>query len=390
MKSRSFRESHLQHILNAFDQSGGRPLDALLRDYFRLHTAIGSKDRKFLAETVYGVMRWRSLLDYLSEGAASWEKRCAVFLHTPWREQIENRAIPPHIRLSFPKPFYELLSSSLGEMQANTFCLQSNEPAPTTIRANALKISRNDLVEKWKGAPFHMRPCIHSPYGIQFDKRENFFGMAEFKEGLFEVQDEASQLVASLVSAKPGDLFLDYCAGSGGKTLAIAPQMGGRGQIFLHDIRPYALQEAKKRLKRAGIQNAQILPHDSRQHAALRGKMDWVLVDAPCTGTGTLRRNPDMKWKFDEEMLERLIQEQRAIFANALRYLKEGGHIVYATCSVLPQENHSQADYFLKNHPVESIGEPFASFPKKGEMDGFFGIVFKKNSATISPTEDSL
>ncbi len=122
--------------------------------------------------------------------------------------------------------------------------------------------------------------------------------MPEFKQGLFEVQDEGSQLIANLMDPTPGDQVMDYCAGSGGKTLAFAPKMQHRGQIYLHDIRPWALDEARKRLKRAGIQNAQVvLPEDPKLNK-LRGKMDWVLVDAPCTGSGTFRRNPDMKWKF--------------------------------------------------------------------------------------------
>ena len=202
--------------------------------------------------------------------------------------------------------------------------------------------------------------------------------MEEFKKGYFEVQDEASQLIAELIAIEPGMRFLDYCAGSGGKSLAIAPRLKERGQLFLHDIRPRALLEARKRLKRAGIQNAQLLPADSPNKRLLKMKMDWVLVDAPCTGTGTFRRNPDMKWKFEDQLLPRIIQEQREIFEEALSFLKPGGHIVYATCSVLPQENLHQAAYFLDRFPLEQIGEPFSSIPLTGEMDGFFGVVFKK------------
>jgi 16S rRNA C967 or C1407 C5-methylase (RsmB/RsmF family) len=195
---------------------------------------------------------------------------------------------------------------------------------------------------------------------------------------LFEVQDEASQLIADLVAAVPGDHVLDFCAGSGGKSLAIAPRMGCKGQLYLHDVRPAVLREAKKRLYRAGIQNAQILPHDASHKRSLKEVMDWVLVDAPCTGTGTLRRNPDMKWKFEESTLNRLIDEQRSIFREALNFVKPKGKIVYATCSVLPMENEWQAEFFEQNFGLKRLEPSFSSSPKKGGMDGFFGVVFTK------------
>jgi 16S rRNA (cytosine967-C5)-methyltransferase len=378
MMHRPFREHHLLQILNSFEGES-IPLDVFLRNYFRAHTAVGSKDRKEICETIYAIIRWRGLLDHIADAKTplSWETRfrgltklSQTLLHDP--------SIPPHIRVSFPKAFYQLLSDSLGEENAFQFCLSCNEPAPTTVRINLLKTTRSTVFENWKNR-FKVSLCRHSHVGIRFEEKINFFGMEEFKKGYFEVQDEASQLIASLVTLKPGDRFLDYCAGSGGKSLAIAPHLQGRGQLFLHDIRPQVLLEARKRLKRAGIQNAQPLPADSPNKPLLKMKMDWVLVDAPCTGTGTLRRNPDMKWKFDEQMLERLVQEQREIFEKALSFLKPGGHIVYATCSILPQENQHQAASFLKHFSLEQVGEPFSSFPAPGEMDGFFGVVFKKN-----------
>jgi 16S rRNA (cytosine967-C5)-methyltransferase len=371
-----FREHHLFRILTAFEGQK-LPLDVFLRDYFRAHKAVGSKDRKEICETIYGMIRWRGLLDFISGKPFSWENRYRAFSSFSPENYFSNPAIPSHVRVSFPKAFYQLLSDSLGEENAFQFCLACNAPAPTTIRVNELKISRQQLLEQWKDQ-FHIRPCQHAPSGIQFVEKINFFGLSEFKAGFFEVQDEASQLIAKLAAVQPGERFLDFCAGSGGKSLAIAPAMQGKGQLFLHDIRPGALVEAKKRLKRAGIQNAQLLPSDSPNRGRILEKMDWVLVDAPCSGTGTLRRNPDMKWKFEEGMLQRLVDEQRQIFQEALRFLKPGGHIVYATCSILPQENTQQANYFLECFPLEQIGEAFTSIPKQGEMDGFFGVVFKK------------
>jgi 16S rRNA (cytosine967-C5)-methyltransferase len=372
---RPFREHHLLQILSSFETQTF-PLDLFLRNYFRAHTAVGSKDRKEICDTIYAMIRWRGLLDHICAKPPSWENRLQAFAKLSPHFHSDP-SLPPHIRVSFPKSFYQLLSESLGEEAAFKFCLICNAPAPTTVRVNLLKTTREALLEQWKDR-YRVSACLHSPVGIQFEEKVNFFGMDEFKNGYFEVQDEGSQLISDLVAIEPGMRFLDYCAGSGGKSLAIAPRLCGKGQLLLHDIRPQVLLEAKKRLKRAGIQNVQLLPPDSPNKALLKWKIDWVLVDAPCTGTGTLRRNPDMKWKFDNEMLERIVQEQRQIFDAALYFLKPGGHIVYATCSVLPQENHTQAAYFLEHYPLEQVREPFSSIPAPGGMDGFFGVVFKK------------
>ncbi len=373
----SFRDHHLLSILHLFDGET-LPLDIFLRYYFRVHTAVGSKDRKEICDKVYGMVRWRGLLDHLIKEPLSWEARLQAYASPLFEKSKQNPLLPPHIRVSFPQDFYTLLTTSLGESKAEEFCLSSNESAPTTVRVNLLKTTRETLLNKWKRS-YLISPCSHSHTAIRFEEKINFFATEEFKAGEFEVQDEASQLIAGLVDIKPGERFLDYCAGSGGKSLAVAPKLPRKGELFLHDIRTRSLQEAKKRLKRAGIQNVQLLPYDSPNKLRLKGKMDWVLVDAPCTGTGTLRRNPDMKWKFEKETLTRLIETQKTLFQEALAYVKPGGHIVYATCSVLPQENEAQSTYFLTHFPLTQVGEAFSSFPKRGEMDGFFGIVFKKN-----------
>lgn len=373
---RPFREHHILEIFHAYDIQAG-PLDLFLRNYFRAHKAVGAKDRKVIAETVYGIIRWQGLLDFLIEKPISWEKRYQCFSQFSPEKHLSDASIPLHIRLSFPQSFFQLLAEHLGEERAIAFCLASNEPAPTTVRVNLLKTSRAVLLDQWTSS-FSVSACKNSATGITFHKKINFFGLPEFKMGLFEVQDEASQLIADLIAAHPGDHILDFCAGSGGKSLAFAPKMGHKGQLYVHDIRPAALLEARKRLKRAGIQNAQILSHDSPYKNSLKNTMDWVLVDTPCSGTGTLRRNPDMKWKFDKGTLNRLIEEQRTIFRQALDFVKPGGKIVYATCSILPMENENQAEFFEQNFPIQRNSDPFSSFPKKGEMDGFFGIVFTK------------
>jgi 16S rRNA (cytosine967-C5)-methyltransferase len=371
-----FREYHTLEIFHAFGMQAG-PLDLFLRNYFRSHKAVGAKDRKEIAETVYGIIRWQELLDHIiGASPASWEQRYRRFSHFSPEDYLADESLPWHVRLSFPQAFFQFLVEQLGEERAIPFCQASNDSAPTTVRTNALKIARDALLLQWQNA-FAVSACKYSPHGITFHKKINFFGLPEFKSGLFEVQDEASQLIADLVAASPGDQVLDFCAGSGGKSLAIAAKMGGKGQLYLHDVRPSVLQEAKKRLHRAGIQNAQTLLATAPHKNALKNDMDWVLVDAPCSGTGTLRRNPDMKWKFDKSILDRLIEEQRAIFREALRFMKSNGKIVYATCSILPMENEAQAAFFEKEYGLRQINT-FSSSPKKGEMDGFFGIVFTK------------
>lgn len=353
-----FREHHLQQILNDF-KAQHLPLDVFLNRYFRAHGALGSKDRKCLSETVYETIRWESLFNYLKYPVNP----------NPY-DFLQREEIPAHIRVSFPETLYHELVSAYGEERAWKICLASNSKAPTTIRINPLKTTREALLLKWRGV-YETRPCTDSPWGIVFAQRVNFYELAEFKEGLFEVQDEASQLISQLVAAKPKQWVLDYCAGAGGKTLAFAPLLENTGQIYLHDIRASALQEARKRLNRAGIQNVQF-----GIHPRLKKKMDWVLVDAPCSGTGTLRRNPDIKWKFDLTRLSNTLQEQRKIFAEAYTYLKSGGSIVYATCSILPQENQQQAAYFSQTHGLQ-ITKEFQNFPEDGGGDGFYGAVLK-------------
>lgn len=371
-----FRKKHILQILRDSEECT-RPADGALGHYFRQHTSIGSKDRKWISETFYGMIRWLGLIDHFSSRPLTPENRLEVFLKLRPSDHKENVSIPPHVRVSFPKNFYSLLVQALGEKKAWEFCLISNEQAPTTIRANLLKTSREALLERWK-EHYPISPCLQSSAGIVFEQRTNFFSMPEFKEGLFEVQDEASQIAASLIEARPGDHVLDYCSGSGGKTLALAHLLQGKGQIYLHDVRISALEQAKIRLRRAGIQNAQLVASDDPKKSSLKEKMDWVFVDAPCSGTGTLRRNPDMKWKFCEEDLHRLAALQREIFQSALTFAKPAGTVVYATCSVLPQENENQVRFFEENYGVQLQKAPFSSFPSTGGMDGFFAAVFKK------------
>lgn len=371
-----FREHHLFDLLEGYS-SQSHPIALYVSEYFRSHPALGSKDRAFIAENIYALIRWQGLLGYLS-GSSSWQDWFKTLQTIDLEEIQKSEEIPLAFRVSFPQVLFDLFVKDYGIERGCELCLISNSPAPTTVRVNPLKISREDLLERWRTL-YEVSPTPHSSLGITFHKKINFFQLPEFKEGFFEVQDEGSQLLAELVKVKPGEQVLDYCAGSGGKTLAFAPKMEGKGQIYVHDIRPFALQEARTRLRRAGVQNYQILQPTSPNLSKLKKKMDWVLVDAPCSGTGTLRRNPDMKWKFTEEMLNRLVGQQRMIFEKALSFLKPDGRIVYATCSLLKEENENQVDHFIKTYSL-SVEEPsFQTFPTVGGMDGFFAVVLKRS-----------
>jgi 16S rRNA (cytosine967-C5)-methyltransferase len=366
-----FQKVHLFAFLKQFDQVS-KPLDLAWSDYQKAHKNLGSHDRREIGDAIYTLIRWKELFDYLGGGALPWENRYHLW------HQTDLFRLPDHtplaIRCGGSQWLFQKLAAYHGKTKAGSICRALNEPAPVTIRVNRLKTNRDCLLTQWQG--IGAIACQWAKDGIRFHQRIALTTLPEFKKGLFEIQDEGSQLVASLIRAEPGDHVLDYCSGSGGKSLAIAPDMNGRGQIYLHDIRPAILQQARLRLRRAGIQNAQFLSAGDPSLQLLKRRMDWVLVDAPCSGTGTYRRNPDMKWKADDAMLTRLVDEQRKIFAQALEFVRPGGKIVYATCSLLQEENEQQADFFLKNFSIESDGAFLKIEPELNGPDGFFGACF--------------
>lgn len=374
MENLPFRKYHLFELLNAYDERN-MPLDLVVHDYFKANKALGSKDRAEITGTLYPLMRWKGLLDCLCEKPVTWEKRIEKL------EKLEHCYISPdlpaHNRVSFPKELFDQIAQSYGLEKTMEICRISNSEAPLTVRVNPLKTTKEALLKRWEGS-YPVAPCPLAPYGLVFQSRCNLIHLPEFREGHFEIQDEGSQLLSELVQAGPGDLVLDYCAGSGGKTLAFAPRMENKGQIYLHDVRPAILMEAKRRLRRAGVQNAQIVNAKDDKLKKLKKQMAWVLVDAPCTGTGTLRRNPDCKWNYTDELLAQLIGQQRTIFEQALSYLRPGGKIVYATCSILRAENEAQVEHFCKTYQLKVEGEMFSTLPTDKGMDGFFGAVLSR------------
>ncbi len=364
------------HIVAFFPiyESKVQPLDRALGDYFRAHKSLGAQDRRTIGDTIYGMVRWKILIDHFCPLKTVLE-RLTCFRSLNLHEL--DPSLPEPIRLGVPEILFGRLKNQYGAEEAKRLCRLCNTEAPMTVRVNLLKGSREALLDRWKDCA--AKPCATAAAGIFFQKRKPLFSLPEFKEGLFEVQDEGSQIVASLMAVEPGDTVLDFCSGSGGKTLAFAPSMEGRGQIYLHDIRKNALLEAKKRLRRAGIQNAQCLELGHPQWAKLKNKCDWVLVDVPCSGTGTLRRNPDQKWRLDAPILERLVDTQRKIALEAASYLKPGGHLVYATCSLLAEENQDQIKALLDSTSLALEGAPLHLLPQEGGMDGFFAACLVRN-----------
>lgn len=239
-----------------------------------------------------------------------------------------------------------------------------------------------ELLKELRKEGFKVEPTEFSPYGITFLERPkmNFQAINSFKQGFFEVQDEGSQLASLRMKVKPGDIILDYCGGSAGKTLAFAPFTQNKGQIFIHDIRKSILLEAKKRLRRAKIQNFQVNSDKNALLSNIGSKCDWVLLDVPCTGTGTLRRNPENKYKFSFAKFSELRDVQAELLEEALLFVKPNkGRIVYTTCSILHEENLSQVTKFCSKHNwVIEDDSVFETFPKSNGMDGFFSATLIK------------
>lgn len=371
-----FRKNHIHSFFQTWETNELIPLEAVLNQYLRRNKSIGSKDRKEISEIIYNLVRWKELFDAhirKSGKKPRWDKRLEIYLNNSLKTLKTSPDIAKHEQLGFSKELYSYLVSSMGEEQAEKFCKVSQTRAPIFVRTNLCKTSREALFYGWKNR-YDVSLCQTSKSGIIFHEKINFFILPEFKKGLFEVQDEASQLVADLVDAKPGDEVLDYCAGAGGKSLAFAHKLEGKGQIFLYDLRLRALASAKQRLRRCGVQNSQIVT-EAKALKRLKNRMNWVLLDVPCSGSGTWRRKPDQRWRFSKKMISNLVDDQRKIFDQALKYVAPGGKIVYSTCSIFDEENERQVEYFCNEYGLKAHPEPFKSFPEEGKMDGFYATI---------------
>lgn len=360
--------AHLQSFLLWY-QPELAPLDRAWRSYHKIHKKLGRRDRNWLVERLYWHEKRRHLMQHLWQEDIAARIPCVANMELPPEAQQQ----PLHMQCGVPKALYDLWSAQYGTQVAEEQARISLESAPLYIRANSLRITRERLIEQLP-PQWNARSCPESAAGIELIRGVHITDDPDYEQGLFEIQDLGSQKIAELVCATPGDEVLDMCAGGGGKSLAMAAALQGRGQLHLYDIRAHALQDAKKRLKRAGVQNAQC--HNQETLALLKRRCDWVLVDAPCSGTGTLRRNPEMKHRFCATKIDELQQLQRTILEQAEAYVSSTGRLVYATCSTLELENQVQRRW------LEARGwcceREWFCLPKSNGMDGFYGAVFHR------------
>ena len=348
------------------------PADAVVSRFFRDHRGLGPRERATLAETVYTVLRKKLLFDHLApSGYGPKERRLAIlgfygprdFLKSALSDQERNwldqcDAIKPddlmeRHRHNLPEWLVQPLKEQLGtgfwplvESLAHS--------APLDLRVNTLKEKRPEIQKELAQAAIKSVVTPYSPWGLRIEGKPALAKLDAFVRGAIEVQDEGSQLLALLLDAKRGEMVVDFCAGAGGKTLAIGAGMRNTGRLYAFDVSGHRLDALKPRLARSGLSNvhpAAIAHERDERVKRLAGKIDRVLVDAPCSGLGTLRRNPDLKWRQSPKAVEELVVKQTAILASAARLLKPGGRLVYATCSILPQENEAIAEAFSAAHP---------------------------------------
>lgn len=348
------------------------PADQVVSRFFREHREFGPRERATLAETVFTVLRKKLLFDHLSpSGTGSKERRMAILgFHGPRDflksalNDVEKRwldncdAVRPddlleRHRHNLPEWLVAPLKAQLGD-QFWPLVESLQQPAPLDLRVNVLHDKRPDVQKELALASIKALPTPFSPWGLRIDGKPALNKLDAFARGAVEVQDEGSQLLALLLDAKRGEMVVDFCAGAGGKTLAIGATMRNTGRLYAFDTSAHRLDALKPRLARSKLSNvhpAAIAHERDERIKRLAGKIDRVLVDAPCSGLGTLRRNPDLKWRQSPKSVEELTAKQTAILQSAARLVKSGGRLVYATCSVLPEENEAIAEAFSAANP---------------------------------------
>jgi 16S rRNA (cytosine967-C5)-methyltransferase len=348
------------------------PADAVVSRYFREHRALGPRERATLAETAFAVLRKKLLFEQLARsGSGPKERKLAILgFHGPrdflasalndtekkWLATCD--AIPadalmaPH-RHNLPEWMAQALQAQLGDdFWALAEHLQ--QPGTLDLRVNMLNAKRSDIQKELAQAGIPSQVTPYSPWGLRLEGKPALQKTEAFSRGAIEVQDEGSQLLALLVDAHRGEMVVDFCAGAGGKTLALGAAMRSTGRLYAFDVSGHRLDALKPRMARSGLSNvhpAAIAHERDDRVKRLSGKIDRVLVDAPCSGLGTLRRNPDLKWRQKPQAVLELTEKQQAILQSASRMVKSGGRLVYATCSMLPEENELIAQAFSAAHP---------------------------------------
>lgn len=416
MKLPPFVLAHTEQVLREVMHFAA-PADGVLSRYFRENRKIGSRERGAIAEAVYAVLRHRLFLtNYAESGSGPMMRRLALLglaesagreaigglseEERAWLERMETidrSQLAPRVRADLPEWIYEKLTAQYGSDETLELAKALNGPAPLDLRVNALKAKRDEVMAVLAKAPIACEPTRYAPLGLRVEKKAALQQMPLFQEGAIEVQDEGSQLLAQIVGAKRGEMVADFCAGAGGKTLALGTAMRNTGRLYAFDVSDKRLAKMKPRLARSGLSNVHPI-HIAHERDArikrLAGKVDRVLVDSPCSGLGTLRRNPDIKWRQTREGLAELTEKQAAILESASRLVKSGGRLVYATCSLLEEENEAIVQDFLSRHPdfvlrpmseilAEQkidldMGDYLKLLPHRHQTDGFFAAVLEK------------
>lgn len=402
----------------AFDQ----PADARVSRYFKAHPQLGHRDRGLIAESVFAVLRRKLEYAQLAQSGSGSLPRRLILLglaetagvepiagvldaaERTWLRRVatvDRGAMSAAVRSNLPDWLLAALGQRFDAHDVDALAAVLNEPAPLDLRVNTLRTNRTDALAAMQAAGLDAAPTPLAPNGIRVAGKPALAAQQIFVDGRVEVQDEGSQLLAHLVAPKRGELVVDFCAGAGGKTLALGDLMRSTGRLYALDVSAPRLAKLKPRLARSGLSNVHPVQIESERDPKLKrmaGKADRVLVDAPCSGLGTLRRNPDLKWRRTPETVRELTGKQAAILAAAAKLVKPGGRLVYATCSLLPDENQAIVDAFVTAHPAfeptsatdvlvqqgialdgrVDAGVSLELWPHRTGTDGFFAAVLTR------------
>ncbi len=396
------------------------PADAVLSRYFREHRELGPADRTFVAEAVFGVLRKKRLLAHLSADGRARELLLAWLMRVQGlnaRElepilrrgdaeraaaikAVTTRDLPLAVQAELPDWVVEKLTTQCPETDILALGKSLSEPAPLDLRVNTLRAKRDEVMGKLAADGLAATPTPYAPNGLRLDGRPSLNRHPLFLDGTLEVQDEGSQILCSLLAPTRHDLVIDFCAGAGGKTLALGALMHNRGRLYAFDVSAARLKKLQPRLARSGLSNVHpqtLVSENDIRVKRLAGKADRVLIDAPCSGLGTLRRNPDLKWRQSPQSVAELAHKQAAILRAAAAMVKPGGRVLYATCSLLPDENETIVETFLAAHPAFRIvdcdsvlaqqnialrtGKYLSLSPHQHGTDGFFGALLTRAPA---------
>ncbi len=392
---RSTSAAVIEALTEIFDEN--RYADKVIEKVLKQNPKWGARDRRFIAETTYEIVRWYRLLQELSGKSqpSAWQL-LGTWIHwqqlplpewrefsdlsfSGWDKREAHAQSVRRIRESIPDWMDELCERELGaKWDSEIHAL--NEEAQVVLRANTLQISRKDLQRVLYDERADVQPVPGLPDALVLEQRQNVFRLPAFKEGLFEIQDAGSQLIAPFLKAEPGMRVIDACAGAGGKTLHLAALMENKGRILAMDPEEWKLEELRKRARRAGATNIETRAIESTKAIKrLAASADRVLLDVPCSGLGVLRRNPDAKWKLSPTFIETVKVAQAGILQDYSTMVKPGGLLVYSTCSILPSENEQQVSRFLANTASFELEEE-KQVPPSGGYDGFYMARLRRKS----------